>query len=96
METSATTREEDEGAKPKANPKLLKELQAILDEMAKTCKLGDNLSEEKFEYMIIRALGPCSRRRIKDRIMWLRALGIIEPGPFFPDVRSYVIKRLSV
>jgi hypothetical protein len=96
METSATTREGGEGAKPKAYPKLLKELQAILDEMSKTCKPGDHLYEETLDHIIIRVLGPCSRSRIKDRIMWLRAFGVIEPSHLFPYVRSYVIKRLSV
>jgi hypothetical protein len=85
-----------EDAGQHASPRLLRELEAIVAEIAKDFDEGGQIPRPVLEEKVVRALGPCSRKKVNDRILLLRAFGVIESDPGFPYGRVYIVRKLSL
>jgi hypothetical protein len=93
---SAEEHGDGEHTGPHVDPRLLRELEAIVAEIARDFDEGGQIPRPVLEAKVVRALGPCGRKKIGDRITWLTAFGVIEQDPQFPVGKVYIVRRLSL
>jgi len=87
---------DDVDAKSGVSPGLVRELEAIVAEIAKDFEPGGQIPIDLLRQKVVRALGDCGEKKVNRRIRWLRTFGVIESDPRFPLGRVYIVRRLSL
>jgi hypothetical protein len=81
---------------PRANSKLIQELEAIVAEIAKDFEVGGQIPVNVLRRKILNVVGPCGSKKINDRITMLQDFGVIEQDLDFKQRRVYTVKKLSL